>query len=259
MKFFYILKPPGFQILMFVFLFLLVSSTFYCKDDDMDPCDIEGIEPISAAFTTSHNLGFQDSIRRIESDTFVTGRNIIFSAKQNGLSYKWIIGSDARVFEEKEFSLRFDNVAGENVPIQLIVEGEPDLECFPEDDGRDTLFREIHFVDANECPIFGMYRGVMGSMPNDTFIIDIQYILPDGDTNIDNLPNGCIREDFDKVSFLVTYRDFHIEQLGNYAECPKPQGWGYVDPNGNISIDYRIYNHDIDMIVSDLFTGIKIQ
>lgn len=246
-----------FQFIFFVII--MVLTTCQCKDDDMvDPCDNEELQPISAAFDAYTEIGWSDNFRQFKSDTFFMKRDVIFKAEQEWLSYKWTIGDDPRVFNDREFSLYFQDITTP-VNIQLIVEGTPNTDCFPNDDGRDTLNKKIYFVEFETSPLFGFFRGTTSSNPNDTFNIELQVIPPDGSTNIDNLPKGCTREENNRMGFQATFRNFALRNLGNYVICPKPQGWGHLDTNGNISIEYEIYDSDLDEVVSDSFNGKKIQ
>lgn len=255
------LKIPN----QFIYLKLLLMLTIFatCKDDDMtiDFCDNEEIQPISASFGTYQKLYMDssDSTRDIKTDYFFTTTYIIFKADQYNQisSYQWSIGDDPRVFEQREFSLYFEEM---NAPIeiQLIVEGNPITDCFPDDDGRDTILRTVYFVPFDSIPVLGRYRGVVHSVPNDTFEIEIENIPLEG-PNINNLPNGCNREGFFRMEFQASYRDFVIPNLSNTIECPKPQGWGHLSDDNILEIEYSIYNADLDEVVSDFFKGIKIE
>jgi hypothetical protein len=238
---------------------MMVVMTCQCKDGEnmIDPCDVEGLVPVNASFSTFDEFGWQDSTRLLEADTFIVGRYVTFIAQQEDAGYQWKVGDDPRVFDEKRFTLFFQGIEGA-VDIQLIVESTPNLECFPDDDGRDTINKKIHFVEAEDSPLFGMFRGTVGSAPNDTFDIDIQLLLQGGDTNIDNFPNGCIRNAANRLSFPFGYRHFAMISLNLSNECPKPQGWGFLGTDGVINMNYTIKDSDIQELVSDYFIGEKI-
>jgi hypothetical protein len=81
-------------------------------------------------------IGFKSS-RYQEGDTSV--------------KYTWLLGSE--VIHDFTFVRNFIDTreTGENnIPITLIVEKEPDLDCFPLDDGKDTITKYIQLVD-NAC------------------------------------------------------------------------------------------------------------
>ncbi len=244
-----------------IILFAITILIFACQckdDDDMNPCDVEGLAPVNAQFTTSYEMGWQDSTRRFQADTFINYFPIIFTAQEENATYQWKVGDDPRDFDEKEFNLTFIGTTGP-IDIQLIVDAEPNLECFPEDDGRDTISKTIYFVEKLDSPMLGKYRGVVTSVPNDTFEIDVASIPPFYDSNnIDNLPDGCIRDEDRLLGFLLGYRTLRMANLGNYAECPEPQGWGYLNYHDIITLEYSIWNPNIEQVVSDSFVGKKI-
>jgi hypothetical protein len=64
-------------------------------------------------------------------------------------TYIWKLGSE--IITEVSFVRNFANTqqTGENnIPITLIIVKQPDLKCFPNDDGRDTVTKYIHFVES---------------------------------------------------------------------------------------------------------------
>ncbi len=238
---------------------VIVLLTCQCRDDDdLDPCDIEGLAPVTAAFTTSYEMGWQDSIRRFEVDTFIDPNFVIFTALQENATYHWTVGDDPRVFDQKEFTLNFNDV-GSSINIRLIVNATPNLECFPDDDGQDTISKTIYFFDIEESLMLGVFRGVVSSAPNDTFNIDIHLIPPyNDDSNIDNLPNGCIRDEVNRLSFRPGYKELRMGSLGNLIECPQPQGWGTLDSDRLLTLEYTIWDPAIQELTSDSFIGKKI-
>jgi len=244
--------------LYFLAIIIILSSSYSCKDDDLDPCELEGVTPVSAAFTTSFEMGWQDSTRRFEADTFINYFTIIFTAEQEANSYQWRVGDDPRIFDEKEFTLNFDGITGA-INVQLIIEATPNLDCFPNDNGKDTLNKQIHFVEKLDSPMLGVYKGVVSSAPNDTFNIDIHTFPPSNESNnINNFPNGCNRDEEGRIGFLLAYRHLVMKSPGNYIECPKPQGWGTLNLNGILTLEYSLWDTNIQQHTSDTFIGKKI-
>ncbi len=63
--------------------------------------------------------------------------------------YTWLLGSE--IITEPSFERNFANTqqTGENnIQITLIIEKKPNLICFPNDDGRDTITKHIRFVES---------------------------------------------------------------------------------------------------------------
>jgi hypothetical protein len=74
-----------------------------------------------------------------------------FVEGDTSVKYTWLLGSE--VIHDYYFERDFADTeqSGENnIPITLIVEKEPDLDCFPLDDGKDTVTKYIQLVD-NTC------------------------------------------------------------------------------------------------------------
>ncbi len=79
-----------------------------------------------------------------------------FEAKiEDADRYEWHIGSEiitSRSFYRQDFPL------GASIPVTLIVEKKPNLNCFPYDDGRDTLTRVFKKAESySGAKIWGTY------------------------------------------------------------------------------------------------------
>jgi len=49
-----------------------------------------------------------------------------------------------------------------------------------------------------------------------------------------------------------------MKSLTNYPNCPKPQGWGNLDANNRIRLEYTLWDTNIQQHISDTFIGQKI-
>lgn len=122
-------------------------------DDDVNPC--EGEEPVTARFEIMEKLGHftqhsefydKDSLF-VTDDTLKTFQTVYFVAEEkDGYTYEWKVGFDDRIFEGASFTLKFSEVQN-NIPIRLIVRGEPNSSCFTEDNGIDTVYRYLTIVE----------------------------------------------------------------------------------------------------------------
>ncbi len=168
----------------------------YCDDPanpdcfNYDPC--LGKVPVSAEFKIEEIIEGRKSTR-IETDTILY--SVFLTGPENATRYEWHIGTDARTFTSKEVFLRFAwQDTNTSVPIVLIVEGAPNSDCFPDDDGRDTFRRSIFVAPARMARIVGRYRGVRKLFPTDTITIEISRTIDfRGLTtfNLWNLPETC--------------------------------------------------------------------
>jgi hypothetical protein len=232
------------NVLMFTFcLYLLLS----CDTTDPDPC--AGRKPVTAEFEIrAHTFsGFELP----DCDT-VANASISFKAIGDYDSYEWKIGYDDRTFTTKEVSLAFYRFYGD-IPIRLIVRSEPNIRCFPEDDGIDTAYRTMTIIDWRELLIYGDWFGRNVNYPNDTFTVNINYTidyLDDYHIYINNLNKGCYDIPDTVGSFLTPniefaggYNGFDFDGstwAGNNCLAPYGVGWIHEDNYDSITIDYYL-------------------
>lgn len=173
--------------LLFFFLLLVVLSCTRCKEkcDDstnpdcpnyvppIDPC--QGTHPVSASFTISQYPGPGNDNLYIETQYHVKANRLIklYAQQEDAISYKWIIGADTVYTQEYIFDISED-FYDQIIPLKLIVIGQPDLECWPCDDGIDTLTRYVHVQPACTASIYGLYYGAWEDSPQDSFYISFR-------------------------------------------------------------------------------------
>lgn len=151
-----------------------------CKDPtnpkcpNYDPCF--GKKPVTADFEigiSGDPLMENEATTIFEPDTIFARTTIIFKAKLKNAKYKWILGSE-KIYDST-FYRTFGNVPYGRYKVTLIVEKEPDLICFPKDDGKDTLTRYFHIVPRCQLQTTGSYKGVWEGQ-QDSFIFKILYL-----------------------------------------------------------------------------------
>jgi hypothetical protein len=94
---------------------------------------------VSAAFTieemTTGNPNFNWNT---ETDSIFGNKNVRFYAEENNAEYTWYIGSE--IINTREVKRYFPNsLVGQTIPISLVVKKQPNLICFPNDDGYDSI------------------------------------------------------------------------------------------------------------------------
>lgn len=135
-----------------LFFSLLLLFVFSCrkKQPEMNvahnACDC--INEVSADFIIEEAIGFGYSWeKRTETDTVFKERNVIFTARENQAEYTWYIGQE--ILTEQSVGRFFDGTtAGQNIPITLVVKKKPNLKCFPQDDGYDSIIKYFHVSQA---------------------------------------------------------------------------------------------------------------
>ncbi|MFZ5971553.1 MAG: hypothetical protein ACOYXA_08160 [Bacteroidota bacterium] len=195
-------------------------------DNDPDPCMRKKM--VGGSFTMGEritNYGGVDTL--IVSDTVITENFVVFKADSDYVSYEWKIGDDPRTFDTKEVTLRFMQPET-TVPIRLIAKWAPDKQCFPEDDGVDTVYRYLTVVDKKLNPIFGKYRGALVSNPQNVYTIEIIKDEFFETTILLNINEGCEATSIN-INTRFGYKIMNLSQsegTGFYlGSCKNPKGW----------------------------------
>lgn len=242
-----------FILLLFTFLLLLTSCG---KDDDSINCECQKL-PI-LGFSISQGLGFNEDRMYFESDTFIKGATIKVEVVNENLrynsQYKWKIGTDPTIRTGKKVELEYD-VTGD-ISVTLISEWTPNIECFPNDIGTDTITKKFHLISSVwDSKIFGEFEGHYESEPDSLVTI---YVEPHPDMTggiVLNVPIGCFEDDV-RVSW--SYRNFEMGPYDAKIPCPRPIGWGTVSNNNQtLTMEYDIFDLDLNEKVSRKFIGIR--
>ncbi|MCU0442859.1 MAG: hypothetical protein MUE96_10710 [Bacteroidia bacterium] len=182
----------------YLFLLLLGSSFLLltlnsCKDkndpcqdprnpecENYDPC--LDAQPVSASFHMYEENAFLQLEQLwvdYDTDTSITDRVRFVAQEKNALSYTWYIGTETQPRTGASILINF---ADSRTPkrIRLIVQKEPNLRCFPNDDGVDTVDRMLSFIeryDSINMPIVGTFRGISTKNPNQEIEVRIGYFF----------------------------------------------------------------------------------
>jgi hypothetical protein len=229
------------------------------KCDNYDPC--YEIKPVTSSFIISELLPF--AYTRWENEGFfweqrnsdtVYSRNLEFEAPEGMDKYTWIIGTEIlhdRIVVRKNFP------PNEIIPITLIVERTPNRECFPNDDGIDSLVRNLLFEqDYYVLSPRGKYKGHFLRSPNDDFTINFEWKPPFtlGDTSLTQYARiGGLFKGCQDVVFLTGYlksKGFLLFETGNLTQggglCGSPMG--KISLSGvndeKVRIEFRYINGD---------------
>jgi hypothetical protein len=156
------------------------------NERDPDPC--KDLTPVTADFKIEEWLFI---LGPYETDTVLTYRPIIITALQDYDSYEWKVGSDPTIRTEKSFNLGFTQAVGK-IDIRLIARRSPNLSCFPDDNGIDTLTKSVYVSEWANSPIIGNYEGYVVGRESDRFVVEIQDYGGDCGITIKNIPKGCV-------------------------------------------------------------------
>jgi len=171
-----------------------------------------------------------------DSDTIYLESNVLFKAKEEGAEYTWYIG--AEVLNTQEVGRSFPSAfANQDITVSLVVRKQPNLICYPQDDGYDSISRTFHVqnygygdltssYDNGVTLMEGIYR-VFGEGLLDSIDISIDYIdrtpppAPVEQIDIVNFDGAgtVIWTQRNDISTLRTYRGLWIEGLGTSQKC----------------------------------------
>jgi len=225
------------------------------RDSEPNPC--QALKPTSAAFRMEEKVGYQDQARRFEVDTIAADRStpIFFTAEDSLATYEWKVGQDPTIHRERSFYLTFEQAYG-RVPVQLIVRKPPNKGCFPQDDGVDTLVRDLYVVPLEQAPIVGEYEGYNVSDPSRRFTISITQ------EGLSNLPGGCFYRISQEIAIGSTALQVYSSIIDLECGLGGVSGWGVLQKNRReIVFDYAYTNSNLptsgSQRVKNTFKGVR--
>ena len=207
-----------------------------CKEPVMpDPC--EGVEEVTADFKMEYSMGYNEDERWFTADTVTTTFTVRFSALGHYDKVEWKVGSDPRVFTSRSFSLYFDTPA--TVLVRMIGYREPNVNCFPDDDGVDTIFRQLVVIPQAESLLVGDYDGYFLSAPDSSFVLSIIEEPITQEIWVYEFPKGCVKTVVSGSLGWIGYKSFFTARDGVSGYCPMPYAWGFLN-NDTLNTDFHI-------------------
>ena len=256
------------------------GSCTYCYEPtnpqctNYDPC--YGEEHVTAWFDAFEELG-----PSADADTFiVTTDNFLrkvvkFEAKEEGANYTWYIGTEIIHTREVVRSFTAASLVGQTIAVTLVVEKTPNLNCSPNDDGKDSLTRYFEVVDDCASLLADTFVGVWENEPLDTFELAIIF-KPDlfgqscyGDINFWNFNKQGVELQGQRKNITYHYiriaeglpdftTPFRIRKLNNNGSAKDNSLVGFVHSDKQtVELNYTI-DHDITGVITDHhFVGAK--
>jgi len=233
------------KTLLLTILILLTILTACHKDQPemnsnvTNPCNV--VNEVNAEFTmaekTSLLLNYSENQFTI-TDTIYGGKSVRFTALEKNADYTWYIGNE--IIHEQEFVRNFDvSLVGQTLPMHLVVKKEPNLKCFPMDDGYDSITKYLTIVEATDAfngnfHFNGTYRVKDSSM---TDSIDITIFFEDlyPNPNYPNyLSNRIIVTNIgdENKTFIFQAIGFNYRQVWFGSSGFVQYGYMYNDVNG---------------------------
>jgi hypothetical protein len=209
--------------------------------ENYDPC--YGKAKTSADFTISEVVsGFAN-----ETDEVFRMSYVQFEAKQDFDSYQWVIGNHPDTFRTKKCGLQ-SFPEGETITVRLIGKKQPNTQCFPDDDGIDTVIKKFRVSAADSLiPILGEYEGYYDAYPNQKVTVKIfrKFVLdgqnqPSAQWGIINIPVTNINGVRDELTLGSSVWYINGNHDGAYAGY-RMQGYVYLSPDKKTLT--ATYNH----------------
>jgi len=232
--------------------------------ENYDPC--YNLKPTSAGFKTYDPMMFAQSLKEqglvwdVITDT--VRHSCYFVAEEEAAKYTWLIGGG--VYHTRTVSIDFTSsgiAAGTFIPVTLIVEKEPNKNCFPNDDGRDTFTKQILVARSSINKYFEMEPEdddsfIFRSLNHNNWTFSIKSILVDSTIHFyrgrfwDNIPQG-FQLDFpnSQVKFTRWNSKINYQQFDDFKSNPNKSIkviTYYVD---GVNYDFRVITtyYDFDL------------
>jgi hypothetical protein len=223
-----------------------------------DPC--ANSREVSAEFVIEERISAAPVVEWIPTDTTLKNKNVQFRAiLQDADEYKWYIGSE--LLYTPQVSRYFsEQWAGSNIPITLVVRKNPDTNCFPNDDGYDSLTKFFHVSqyliepepgDDNRTiehgGLQGTYRLKRADLP-DSIDVTISFCFNDFGMqiifeNLDGLGTVCQCDPLNEPpsprvhKSSYRYAAFSIGTSVGINWCTSLNGSIYKPMNGEVELD----------------------
>jgi hypothetical protein len=251
------------QLKYFLFLVLISGVLSACdKDDDpqeiscddpanpecenYDPCF--GESPTSAEFVIERRWapGVPDSLTYVGgTDKFSRGTLRFRALDQDALTYRWYLGAEQ--ISEPIFDRNFGTQVpfGSMITVSLVVTKQlPDLNCFPNDMGRDSVTKNFFILNPCDFLVNGKFRGVYAHAPEDSITIETLFDLPSS--------GECTGIAFSAFNFGNSgewYADMQYPQAINNqlyfggSGGASPKGYLFIDEETeDVAFSYGYYN-----------------
>jgi len=236
-----------------LFSFILFFANCNPKEEiaPENPCDSVNVSNFDFIVEDDLMKKYNKEGHQFTSDSIYRNNETYFTSKYNYTSYEWrIIGDPNWKKTTKSFSIRFANPGLVNM--MLIGKRTPNTLCLPNDDGIDTITKELTVLDS--AIIYGKYYGYEVSNPTKPYTFEIRNAkIPSSSSRIAHIiyfPDSCaipIAEG-DCVNFSSNIIEFYFfnPQGGGCLWCKRPTGWAVFNRDF-IDIKYKILKDSLDI------------
>lgn len=208
-----------------------------------DPC--YGEHPVTADFKMYDDIftGGPFAGTWYEDSVLFKG-NIKFEAFEDSAYYKWYLGQEVlEGYGDSIVTKGISNLDPGTYDAALVVEKAPNLMCFPDDDGRDSIYKTFTIVDRCDLLVINKYKGVFNSAPEDSLVIEFYFMNPNTkEPDCDSYELGGINlkgeNDTTFISNQIGIVNHYMEFAG--AVYTSPQGFFEVFPDNTCHAEYLL-------------------
>ena len=183
-----------------------------------------------------------------------SGSPIRFVAdEQEADSYTWYLGLDT-ITGVSDLQRTINDLPPGMYSAALVVEKTPNLDCFPNDDGRDSLYQTFEKIEICDQLSFGKFKGLRNGVDQDSVIIETFFADP-------ITYEMCIQGSYFITTNLLGSNDtIPAGGYGTYSHLFLA-GDGSAQPRGELVVDKSTleveFNYELDNAEYS-FNGIKI-
>lgn len=269
-------------------LSIFILSTFFaCNDDCDDPCNVDcdnydpccGQTKADASFTIYELLGNGPKpsdgfeAKDVATDTILHLNFALFRADFDADFYEWTVGTDPRVWNTREFSLRFGFPHYTPIPVTLKAYKISDKTCFPNENDTAVFTRLLITVPKDSSRVLGRFEGYLESIPDENNFFEIDTTTDfwgDRKYAISGITPKCTTNSADNGGLFVYlgFRSFYLSSIGTKLGCCNGlSAFGVVNNNKDLLMDFGIFpfnpndtcqwNGLNDPYLVDIFYGTK--
>jgi hypothetical protein len=244
-------------------LSIFILSTFIaCNDDCNDPCNMEcdnydpccGQTKADASFTIYELLGngpkpsdgFES--KDVATDTILNSNFALFRADFEADYYEWKVGTDPRVWNTREFALRFGFPHYTPIAVTLKAYKISDETCFPNENDTAVFTRQLITVPKDSSRVLGRFEGYLESAPDENNFFEIDTTTDfwgDREYSISGITPKCSTSSLaggGLEDIHLGYRSFYLSTLGTSIGCCLGlSGFAHVDFNNKMVMEFGTY------------------
>lgn len=246
--------------------------------ENYDPCC--GKTPANASFKIYEVLGAdkknQENFELLDlaTDTIVYTNFAYFRAEFEADYYEWTVGKDPRVWNSRDFTLRFGEPFYDPIKVTLKVSNLDEGSCFPNLSDTAIFTRTLCTAPPEDSKVLGKYQGTLGQQPSLSNFFELTSItnqFSERSYAIAGIAPHCATNGFENgdLNLFIGYRTFYLSTEGTKIGCcyglsasgvvnssnKLAMNLSYYSFNSSDSCSWDIFN---DQYITDTFSGIKI-